>query len=224
MPDIFAGFGEVTAALMAFLASHSLPSLPTVRQRLIQVIGLRAYLVVHSVMGTATLIWLVAASLRAPYLLLWGPYDGTRWVPILVMPLALILLTAGLTWPNPFSLGIGAKGFDPARPGVVAITRHPVLWAAALWAFAHLIANGTLRAILLFGVLGGFSLMGTRIFDRRRGLALDKSSNIPFLALMQGRTRLRDWRGWVWRILLGLVLYGLLLVLHGPVIGRSLLP
>ena len=213
------GFGQLAAALTVFLASHSLPALPGWRARIISVIGERRYLVLHSLVGTVTLLWLVAAALEAPFIELWTPPTWAHWVPVAVMPLACMLLVAGLASANPYSLGRGARGFDPARPGIVSVTRHPVLWAAVLWAAAHLAANGSLRAVVLFGILGGFSLMGTRLFDRRRG-GSPETSNLPFRAVLSGRSRLDLSAGLVWRCLLGLVLYGLLLALHGPVIGR----
>ena len=213
------GFEGLAAALAVFLATHSLPALPGWRARLVAAIGERRYLIAHSVVGSITLLWLVAATLAAPYVALWTPPDWARLVPLVVMPMACILLVAGLTTANPFSLGRGGRGFDPRRPGIVAVTRHPVLWAAVLWAAAHLAANGSLRAVVLFGMLGGFSLMGTRLFERRRGISAD-TSNLPFLAILAGRARLDLSVGLLWRCLLGLALYGLLLALHGPVIGR----
>ncbi len=223
----FEGFGEVGAALVLFFASHSLPALPRLRARLIAALGHRPYLILHSLIGTATLVWLIVATLEAPYVELWGFHQWTRWVPLLVMPFACILLVAGLTSPNPFSLGMGARNFDPARPGVIAITRHPVLWAATLWAAAHLFANGELRALLLFGALGGFSLMGTRLFDRRRvqqlgaaewGRLAAGTSNLPFAG---GQTGSAASPGLLWRALLGLLAYGVVLYLHGDLFGRS---
>ena len=224
------GFGEVAAALAVFFASHSLPALPGLRARLIGLLGRRLYLVLHSLVGTVTLVWLIVATLDAPYVELWGYHDGTRWVPLLVMPFACMLLVAGLTSPNPFSLGIGAGSFDPARPGVVAVTRHPVLWAATLWALAHLAANGELRAVLLFGALGGFSLMGTRLFDHRRTQQMGETewrqlaagtSNLPLAALLAGRASLGPSAALLWRAGLGLAVYAVILVLHGALFGRS---
>ncbi|HVI51427.1 MAG TPA: NnrU family protein [Candidatus Sulfotelmatobacter sp.] len=204
-------FLSLYAALGAFFATHSLPSLPGVRGRLVALLGEKGYLIVHSLLATLTLVWLVAATLAAPRLVLWGFHDWARWVPLLTMPFACMLLVAGLTSANPFSLGAGRQGFNPARPGIVALTRHPVLWAAALWSGSHLFPNGELRAVLLFGALCGFSLMGMALFDRRRR------------ELQSLRVRIRfspsDLPGLLLRALGGLLLYGALLHLHEPVFG-----
>ena len=211
------GFSEVMAALALFFATHSVPAVPGVRGRLVSMLGRRFYVVLHSVVATAALAWLIAATLRAPYVELWGFHPWTRWVPLLVMPVACMLLVAGLTSPNPFSLGRGGRGYDPARPGIVAITRHPTLWAAALWAFAHLFPNGDLRAVLLFGGMGGFSLMGMVLFDRRRAAQLGR---VEWRRLLAATARQPSFAGLAWRAGLGLVLYAALLFAHGPLFGR----
>lgn len=226
----FGGFGQVVAAFALFLASHSVPALPGLRGRLVGRLGEPLYLALHSVVGLATLIWLVVATLEAPYVELWGFHPETRWILIAIMPVAFILLLAGATSPNPLSLAPTAKGYDPARPGVVAVTRHPVLWAMALWSGVHLIPNGDLRAVLLFGGLCLFSLAGMPLFDRRRASALGQAewerlsagtSVIPFAALMSGRARLGGAAGLAWRAALGLACYALILYFHGTLFGLS---
>jgi len=207
-------FIPLYAALAAFFATHSLPALPGLRGRLVAWLGNeRRYLILHSVLASLTLVWLVLATLEAPRVLLWGFHDWARWVPILVMPMACILLVAGLTTANPFSLGPGSRGFDPHRPGIVGITRHPVLLAAALWSGAHLFPNGELRAVLLFGALLGFSLMGIPLFDRRRKEVASEKA-----ALRLGRA---DFPGLMIRVVGGLLLYAALLLLHEAVFGLN---
>src|SRR3546814_8355689 len=73
-------------------------------------------------------------------------------VPLLVMPLACILLVAGLTSPNPTLVG-GERFFDgaPESPavGILSVTRHPFLWGTGLWALSHLLANGDLSYVVI---------------------------------------------------------------------------
>lgn len=207
-------FLPLYVALGAFFATHSLPALPGLRGRLVAWLGNeRRYLILHSLLASLTLVWLVLATLEAPRFLLWGFHDWARWVPILVMPIACILLVAGLTTANPFSLGRGSRGFNPSRPGIVGITRHPVLLAAALWSGAHLFPNGELRAVLLFGALFGFSLMGMPLFDRRRDAVAHLKT-----ALRLGRA---DLPGLMFRVVGGLILYAALLLLHEWAFGLN---
>lgn len=48
-----------------------------------------------------------------------------------------------------FTFGIGIAGGR-----LCARVRHPMLWGVILWAFAHLLVNGDLASVLLFGGLG----------------------------------------------------------------------
>src|SRR3546814_9157926 len=81
---------------------------------------------------TVTLIWMAVAYRAAPVVPLWQPAPIFAWVPRLVIPLACILLVAGLTIPNPTLVG-GERFFDgaPGSPavGILSVTRHPFLVA-----------------------------------------------------------------------------------------------
>ena len=175
----------------------------------------------------AVLVWLGFAYAAAPYVEAWPVDDRLRWVPVIVMPVACILLVAGLTSRNPFSLGASAGGYDPARPGIVSVTRHPVVWASILWAAAHLPPNGDVASLILFGQFIVSALAGPPSLDAKRraqrgaawtGLAA-ATSNIPFVAIVAGRTSF-DWQGLgPWRRLGGVVLYFALYATHAPMIG-----
>jgi hypothetical protein len=62
----------------------------------------------------------------------WAPWQY-HVVLVVMLPVCLILSLA-IARPNPFSFG-GARNetFDPARPGIVRLNRHPLLLALALW-------------------------------------------------------------------------------------------
>jgi uncharacterized membrane protein len=144
------------------------------------------------------------------------------------MPFAFILLACGLLSRNPALLGqAGAlKSESPAR-GILRITRHPVMWAIILWAAAHILAIGSLQAVVFFGGLLLLAAAGTTLQDARKARALGEdwarfaalTSNVPFVALLQGRNRL-SWRelGW-WRPAVGLAAFGALLALHPWLFG-----
>ena len=149
-------------------------------------------------------------------------------VPIVVMPLPAVLLVAGYTTPNPTAVGMErtARADDPA-PGIMRVTRHPVMWAIGLWAISHTIANGDLRSLLFFGAFAALSLGGTLLIDRKKRLALgsnwsrlaEVTSNLPFAALVTGRTRLR-WRDIsLLRVIAGLLLYAVLYNAHTIIAG-----
>src|SRR3546814_6752710 len=77
------------------------------------------------------------------------------------MPVAAVLLVAGITTRSPTAVGGDAVLDDPRTVrGILTITRHPFLNATGLWALAHLAANGDLASILLFGALALLSYAG----------------------------------------------------------------
>jgi uncharacterized membrane protein len=163
---------EFWLAGAVFLIAHSLPSIRPLRAGLQGALGRRGYLAAYSAMSLALLAWLISAALTAPYVGVWTPPVWAYHQALVTAPLGLTLVVWGLVRPNPWSIGFAARGFDPARPGLVGVTRHPVLWGFALWAFAHVPPNGDLVSVALFGALGGFSLAGFALVDRRTRRAL----------------------------------------------------
>lgn len=227
-----AGWGGFISAFGVFLLSHALPARPPIRRRLTRALGERGYLLAYSMVSVAVLAWLIRAAGQAPFILLWPRAAWQGWVVNLVMPLLCLLLAAAIGAPNPLSFGGRPQGFDPARPGVAGLTRHPLLLALALWAGAHLLANGDLAHALLFGSFAGFALLGMRIVDRRKRRQMGEAnwailaactSNWPGAVWLNGRWRPAGPPPWS-RLAVGLALWLGLLALHGPVIGVSPLP
>ena len=223
--------GGVALAAAVFVASHLVLSSTPLRGALIGVIGAAGFRGAYSAVALAALVWLVVAHGAAPYVEVWEPGAATRHLPLVVMPFAAILLVAGVTVRNPAGMMAPAPDGDPA-PGILKLTRHPVLWAIALWAFAHMAANGDAASLLLFGALALLALAGMVLIDRRKaaelgadwGPVLLTTSALPFAAMLSGRARFRFAEIGVWRVLAGVVLYLALLLLHGPVIGLTALP
>lgn len=162
-------WGGYAAVFAAFFLTHSLPLRPAVRRRLVAVLGPRGFGIGYSALSLAMLAALVAAADRAPFVMLWpqAPWQVAAVQAGMAAVLALLALSLGR--PNPLSFG-GARNdrFDPARPGLVRVIRHPVLVALALWAGLHMLPNGDLAHVILFGTLGAFALAGGRIVDRRK--------------------------------------------------------
>ncbi len=208
---------------IAFCGSHTLLSSTRLRGSLRDQLGERGFLLIYSLTALATFAWFVLAYSRAPIIPLWPSREWTALVPVLVMPLATILLVAGYTTPNPTAVGMerSARADDPA-PGILRVTRHPVMWAVGLWGLSHLVANGSLASVWFFGLIAALALGGTVLIDRKKRLALGSNwrrlasvtSNLPFAALAAGRTRLR-WRDiGILRPLAALLLYAVLYFAH----------
>ncbi len=220
------------AAAAFFIASHLILSSPALRGPLVARLGERAFRGLYSVVALAALVWLIRAYGAAPYVELWPQFAWVRHVPLVVMPFAAVLLVCGLTTKSPTAIGGGAPPADNPAPGILAVTRHPVLWAIVLWALAHVPPNGDAASLILFGALAMLSLAGMPSIDRKRREALGAAwepvarttSVLPFAALASGGAKLRFGEIGVWRILGGVALYLALLLLHAPVIGPSALP
>lgn len=59
--------------------------------------------------------------------------------------------------------------------------RHPMLTGAIIWSVAHLVANGDLRSIILFGGLGIWAILNALLINKREG-AWDRPEGGPLSA------------------------------------------
>ena len=163
------GWIEFTLAFLTFFATHSIPVRPPVRGWLVGRLGQRGFGLVYSMLSLVVLGWLITAARRAPYIGLWPWAPWQPYVPLIAMALVCMIVALALGRPNPFSFG-GARNspFDPERPGIVRWTRHPLLLALAIWAAAHMVPNGDLAHVIVFGSFAAFAVFGRRMVDRRK--------------------------------------------------------
>lgn len=223
---------EFAAAFFVFLAAHRVPTVPIVRQRLVQSIGEQAFVLGYSTLSLFLLAWLIVAAGRAPYIELWGSSEWQVWIPNIAMPMSCLLAALSIGVPNPLSFSGGdPHAFDPERPGIVGVARHGLLWSLALWSVSHIPPNGDLAHVLLFGVFATFSMYGMRVIDRRKQRQMTRerwaelarrTSFWPFGAMLLGRWRpnLRSLcSSDILRVMLGLAAYLALALSHGWFIG-----
>jgi uncharacterized membrane protein len=222
------GLVSLLIAGIAFCGSHTLLSSTRLRGSLRDQLGEQGFLLIYSLTALVTFAWFVLAYIHAPVIPVWTPPPWTAYIPIALMPLATLLLVCGYSTPNPTAVGMerSARADDPA-PGIMRVTRHPVMWAMGLWALAHLAANGDLCSMWFFALIAALALGGTVLIDRKKRLALGShwqrlarvSSNFPFAALAAGRTGLR-WREiGLLRPLAALLLYVVLFLAHPLIAG-----
>lgn len=101
-----------------------------------------------SLLGFALLVWGYGLARQAP-VLLWTPPAGMRHLASLLMLLSFVLL---------------ASAYVPGN-AIKARLHHPMVLATKTWAIAHLLANGTLADVLLFG---GFLVWAVLLFRASR--------------------------------------------------------
>jgi uncharacterized membrane protein len=218
---------EFALAMSLFLGSHRIPAALGVKDALVARLGARSYALVFSILSLGLLWWVIAAAGRAPFVPVWDQAEWHRLAVNVAMPAAIGLAAFGIAAPNPFAFEGRATGFNPDRPGIAGVTRQPLLWSLALWSGAHLLPNGDLAHILLFGPFLAFSLIGMPMVERRRRRLMGADAwqrltahtgLVPFAALVQGR-----WRPWGLpspsRLAIALGGWAAVWHLHGPVIG-----
>jgi uncharacterized membrane protein len=215
-------------ALALFLAAHVLPVRTGIKDWLVTRFGRGPYLAGYSLVSLGLLAWIIAAAIRAPVIPLWSVTVDHYWIALILMLPASILFVGGVLMPNPLSIGFVSAGFDPSRPGLAGVTRHPLLWGFALWAIAHIPANGELVPLIMFGGFGIFATFGMLIVDRRKQRQLgddwsrlaDSTAIWPFKAWF-AHSAARRWRASEAVITLfgGIAFYLLLLWLHPRLIG-----
>lgn len=227
------GLEDLLLAVFAFVGGHFLLSSYPLREGLVKRLGIQPFRGVYSLVAGASFIWMILAYGAAPFEEVWSPPAGMRHLAFTLMPIACVLVVAGLTSRNPTAVG-GEKLIDDIpRPvsGITTITRHPFQWGVVLWAVSHLLVNGDSASIILFGGLLVLSFFGMMHIDLRRTRMLGAdwgpfalcTSLVPFHAAIQGRVRI-DWAGigW-WRLIGGVALFVVLLLGHVWIAGIPLI-
>lgn len=224
---------ELVFAAALFVVAHFALSATPVRTRLINVLGEWVFLGLYSVIALGAMGWMVHAYAEAPIVDVWFPHMAFRHVPIGIMPLVCVMLISGYTSANPTAMGFKAfRGLEQGPHGIFRITRHPILWGIGLWAFAHFLASGAAAEMVLFGALALLAIGGTVHIDYRKTIELGDdwvtyraaTSSIPFLAIIQKRQHLGLKEIGLWRIVMGLALFGGIFVVHETMTGLSPLP
>lgn len=215
----------------AFVGSHFLLSSVPVRRPLVAKLGKKGFAALYSVVSFVTFGGMIAAYRGTVPRPAWSPPPAGRWVPLLVMPVALLFLVAGFSTPSATSAGQERQAAKGPR-GILAVTRHPALTGFSLWALAHLAADGDSRVMTIAAGMLVLSVGGMFHIDARRDLDGDEAwrtfrsqtSRFPFLAMARGRTKLNFPQIGVKRVLVAGALYVAILYGHGRVFGASPYP
>jgi len=143
------------AGLVLFLGIHTFTTLREPRAALIGSIGEGPYKGLYSLVSAAGLVLIVWG---------FGRYRADGYIPVWDPPFGLRHLTLLLMW---FSFVALAAAYAP--PGKIkGLLRHPMLVGVKIWALAHLLANGDLGSLILFGTLLAWAVYD-RIAVKRRG-------------------------------------------------------
>ncbi len=142
------------AGLLLVIGVHSLRLVaPGLREQVIARHGAMRWRLLHSgasLVGLVLLIWGYGEA-RAEPLWLWIPPVWSRHAAALLMLPSFVLLAASLL------------------PGsrIAARLRQPLAASVKIWAFAHLLANGTLADLLMFGSFLVWAVLSFTLLRRR---------------------------------------------------------
>lgn len=180
--------------LVLFLGIHSTRALaPGLRDSAIQSIGLNPWkglYTVISLVGFALIVWGYGEA-RYTATWLWVPPTWTRHLAALLLIPAFILLVAAYVPGTRIKSKLG----------------HPMVLGTKTWAFAHLISNGTVADVLLFG---GFLVWSIIVYAKSR--RRDRAEGVTY----EAKGASRD----IIAVVVGLVAYGVFaMVLHEWLIG-----
>jgi uncharacterized membrane protein len=152
MPALYAPLTMAVLILgvAVFIGAHLVPSVPSLRNRLRERFGANPYRGLFSLVSLAGFVLIVVGMGRAPSVPLWESPAWAHRVAVWTMPIALTLLVAA---------------FMPTN--LKRFTRHPMLWGVTIWAAVHLLSNGDLASLILFGSFGAFSLFDMWSANRR---------------------------------------------------------
>jgi uncharacterized membrane protein len=222
-------FERLALASFVWFGIHAFVAGSELRWLLVQHLGERVFRALFSVISLASLWFLIKSYRTAGFYPLWFSPQPIHWLPLLVMPFALVLMVGAFSVPNATSVGSEQvlQRTDAAR-GVLRITRHPFLWSVALWSGVHLLVTGHVAAILFFGSFLATALRGTTSIDEKRRRTqraefaryAEVTSNLPFAAIVSGRNRLAWSELWVPAVIAALLL-AVILHLHLRAFGFS---
>jgi uncharacterized membrane protein len=133
-----------------FLGAHLSPGVLGLRAQLVGRLGEGRFLGVYIATSVTGMICIIVGMLIAPFVHVWNPPPWGAMAALVLVAVGMILVAALLLPTN-----------------IRRLTRHPMLWGMTAWSAGHLLANGDLASIVLFGGFGGYALISIWSLTRR---------------------------------------------------------
>jgi len=141
------------AGLAIFFGTHLYTALARrSREALARKLGAGPYKGLYSLVSIAGFALIIAGWRSADASLLYTPPEGGRHIAYLLTLFAFIMVAAAYA----------PKG------KIAAAIKHPMLAGVKAWAFAHLLVNGEVRSVVLFGAFLAYGVID-RIAVKQRG-------------------------------------------------------
>jgi uncharacterized membrane protein len=147
------GLAILVLGLVVFLATHVFVTFRDQRARLMARLGVgyRVLFGLVAIVGIALIVWGYGDYRAQGLIPVWSPPAFMRHITVGLMLFASIFLIAA---------------YPPSH--IKTRLRHPMLASVKTWAFAHLLSNGDLGSIVLFGAFLAWGVYA-RIAAKRRG-------------------------------------------------------
>jgi uncharacterized membrane protein len=186
--------------LLMFFGVHMLPFYPEYRAQLIEKIdndtidGEGMYKIIFSVISLLGLIFLGIGKGSMGFINLWDIPIFFRYLAVIFVLVSFVLMVAAYL-PN------NIKRYVP----------HPMLTGIIIWGVTHLIVNGDVTSIILFGSFVAYSIVAIQLTNRRgpkTSSGQDSQETVPVV---------KD------GIVIGIAIVGFLILLwlHKPLFGRE---
>jgi uncharacterized membrane protein len=141
------------SGIVLFTAIHLFSALfPSLRGALKTSLGEKPFRGLYAALAAAGLALIVVGWRSTVPVAIYAPPTWGPTLTFLLMFVSIVLF-----------------GASHARTNIKRIVRHPQLTSIVLWSLAHLIANGDIRSIILFGSLGVWALLEMALINRREG-------------------------------------------------------
>ena len=207
-----------------FVAFHIILSIHSIRSSMIEKLGEKAFSGIFSLLALATfggaIFLYVKFNVRGPEL--WEMNHITAAIVYALMLGSFMFLF--LSFDNPSPIGM-VPGEVPEPKGILRITGHPQNMGLGLLGLAHIIAAGTLGGIFLYGSLAALGFLGAFHQNYNKSLDTDpsvqdflnKTSVIPFWAILRGKNKLVFSELKIKFIGMGIIAYVIAVVIHKAV-------
>jgi len=150
---------------VTFVATHLLLSHP-LRSPLVRAFGTKLFRGIYSLVAFLTfgaMIYFYMAIGPEPKI--WESGEAGWIAGSLLMWIGSILFVGSFVGNPAMVWSRGPKG---GPSGVLAITRHPMMWGFALWAITHFLVIGTAKAMVFDGAILVMALLGSAGQDRKK--------------------------------------------------------
>lgn len=153
------GLAVLVLGLVVFLGAHTFVTFRAQRAALVARLGhgYRALFALVSLVGLVLIIWGFRQYRASEWIQIWNPPAFMRHITVALMLPSVILVIAA---------------YLPSH--IREKTKHPMLAGIKAWAFGHLLSNGDLGGILLFGSFLAWGVYA-RIAEKRRTDAVPKA-------------------------------------------------